>query len=91
MASLNTSKNVNISQLELNIKGDLSEITSQLLHNKILFVQTQKFFEYHQDNVVLLKNTMDQLKKICIKQGGSIGRIGDDILVISPNPNVKLF
>ncbi|WP_457557664.1 hypothetical protein [Candidatus Harpocratesius sp.] len=86
-----SSKPVYIRKLDLQDQRDLKQISDNLAKNRILFVQTKKFFEHHQNDLITLKNTMNQLKQICLHHGGSIGRVGDDILVLTPNPNIKLY
>ncbi|MCF2141546.1 MAG: cell division protein SepF [Candidatus Lokiarchaeota archaeon] len=86
-----SSKPVYIRKLDLQDQRDLRQISENLAKNRILFVQTKKFFEQHQNDLITLKNTMNQLKQICLRNGGSIGRVGDDILVLTPNPNIKLY
>ena len=61
-----------------------------LSQGQILFIQTGKYFAQYQDDVVKLKDTMDQLRNICVRRGGSIGRVGENILVITPNKHFKL-
>ena len=80
-----------IERFDLTAKSDLGQIQSNLADGRVLFIDTQKFFEAYEGNVVVLKKTMDKLKKACIRMGGSIGRVGSDILVLTPGDRVKLF
>ncbi|MHA1775310.1 MAG: hypothetical protein DRO88_05095 [Promethearchaeia archaeon] len=82
---------VYIRKLELQDQRDLKHISENLAKNRILFVQTRLFFEQHQHDLITLKNTMNKLKQICMRHGGSVGRIGDDILVLTPNDQIKLY
>ena len=75
---------------ELNEK-DFKRIDRNLAQNRILFIQTRLYFENHQEDLVTLRNTMNQLKQICLRNGGSMGRVGGDILVLTPNPQIRLF
>ncbi len=90
MTSIKTPPNVQISHLELSLKSDLSEITHHLNLGQLLFIQTGKYFTQYQDDVVKLKDTMDELKNICLRQGGSLGRVGANILIMTPSKNFKL-
>ena len=84
----NTNKSrshIYISQRQLADQKDLSQ------QGQILFLKTGKYFEQYQDEVIKLKTTMDFLKKICLNIGGSIGRIGPDLLVLTPNERIKLY
>lgn len=80
-----------IKKMELRDNHDIKKISQNLSLNRILFVQTKLYFEQHRDDIIVLRDTMNQLKKICTQNGGSMGRIGEDILVLTPNENVKLF
>lgn len=90
MATTKTTPHIQISQLELPLKQNLSEIEHFLSQGQVLFIQTGKYFAHYQDDVLKLKDTMDQLKKICIRRGGSMGRVGENILIITPHKNFKL-
>ena len=90
----NTNKSrshIYISQRQLADQKDLSQIETELKNGQILFLKTGKYFEQYQDEVIKLKTTMDFLKKICLNIGGSIGRIGPDLLVLTPNERIKLY
>jgi SepF-like predicted cell division protein (DUF552 family) len=80
-----------ISQRDLSEEKELSQIETDLKGGKILLLNTEPFFELHQDNLVSLKNAMDQLKIMCSRVKGSIGRIGDNLLIITPNERIKLY
>jgi SepF-like predicted cell division protein (DUF552 family) len=82
---------VYITKLDLRDERDLQQIARNLAQNRILFVQTKLYFEQHRDDLITLRNTMNQLKHICQKKGGSLGRIGDDILVMTPSPQIRLY
>ena len=87
----NSRSRIYISQRQLTDQKDLSQIETDLRANKILFLKTGQFFEQYQDEVIKLKQMIDQLKKICVNIGGSIGRIGPDLLVLTPNEKIKLY
>jgi len=87
----NSRSRIYISQRQLTDQRDISQIESDLKNGQILFLKTGQFFEQYQDEVIKLKGAMDQLKKICLNFGGSIGRIGPDLLVLTPNEKIKLY
>jgi len=92
MASVKDSRsNIYILQRQLTDQKDLLQIEKDLRAGQILFVKTNHFFEQYQDEVTKLKNTVDFLKKTCENLGGSIGRIGPDLLVLTPNEKIKLY
>ncbi len=80
-----------IKKIELRDEKDFKRIDRNLAQNRILFIQTKLYFENHQEDLVTLRNTMNQLKQICLRNGGSMGRVGGDILVLTPNPQIRLF
>ncbi|MHA1522335.1 MAG: hypothetical protein ACTSVZ_02540 [Promethearchaeota archaeon] len=82
---------VYIKKIELQDEHDFKKISKNLNQNRILFVQTKLYFESHRDDIITLRKTMNQLKQICLRNGGSMGRIGEDILVLTPNPQIRLF
>ena len=79
-----------ISQYSLT-SADLTQIEKDLKAGKILFLQTTRFFSQFQEDVLTLKSTMEELKKIVATRRGTIGRIGSDILVLTPHQNVRLL
>jgi len=87
----NSRNHIYISQRQLTDQKDLSQIETELKSGQILFLKTSKFFEQYQDEVIKLKQMIDQLKKICLNIGGSIGRIGSDLLVLTPSEKIKLY
>jgi SepF-like predicted cell division protein (DUF552 family) len=70
---------------------DLAQVQSELNHGKLLFLNTTPFFAHYQNDVLALKNIIDELKKMVLRKGGSIGRVGENILILSPRKDVKLF
>lgn len=86
---VNQSK-IYISRHALEDQKDLSKIKSALEKGKILFLDTKPIFNKYQNNVMILKQTIDELRQIVLRKGGNIGRIGETILVLSPQKKVKL-
>ena len=80
-----------ISQYSLTSSEDLPRIEKDLKAGKILFLQTSGFFTQFEDNVLMLKSTIEELKKIVSTKRGTIGRIGADVLVLTPHNHVKLL
>lgn len=80
-----------ISQYSLTCSEDLAKIEKDLKAGKILFLQTSGFFKQFEDNVLMLKSTIEELKKIVSTKRGTIGRIGADILVLTPHNRIKLL
>ena len=87
-----TKKNpIFISQLELHDKADLQKIKFALDNGKLLFVDTKPIFGKYKQDVMVLKQTLENLRQVVIRRGGSMGRIGDSILVLSPTKNIKIY
>ncbi len=91
MANKKPENPIFIERFDLTEKSDIGHIQSNLAKGRILFVDTEKFFETYESNVVVLKKTLDKLKNACIRMGGSVGRIGKDLLVLTPGDQVKLY
>ena len=89
VTNTNSRNRIFISQRQLTDQNDLPQIENELKKGQILFLKTGQFFE--QTEVIKLKSTIDFLKKTCANLGGSIGRIGPDLLVLTPNENIKLY
>ena len=87
----NSRSHIYISQRQLTDQKDLPQIETELKNGQILFLKTSNFFEQYQDEVIKLKQMIDQLKEMCLNIGGSIGRIGSDLLVLTPNEKIKLY
>ncbi len=80
-----------ISKQQIRDQSDLPQIISTLEKGKIVFLDTQPLFAKHSDDVAILKKTIDNLRHVVIRRGGSLGRVGKSILVLSPRKNVKII
>ncbi len=72
-------------------KRDLDKIETELRAGKVLFLKTQEFFEQYENDVLTLKNSFNRLKQCCREVGGSMGRLDEEILVISPFEKIRFF
>ena len=68
--------------------NQVEDIKNQLLKRKILIINAKKVLE-HVD-VSELKKCIEDLKSFLRENGGSMGRLGDDYLIMTPNANVKI-
>ena len=68
----------------------LDDIKRQLLGRKILIIDAQKILENRTINVLDLKKAIDELKIFLSEIGGSLGRIGDQYLILTPNSHIKI-
>ncbi|MFX1378366.1 MAG: cell division protein SepF [Promethearchaeota archaeon] len=68
--------------------NQLEDIKNQLLKRKILIINTKEILEYA--DVTELKRTIEDLKSFLRENGGSMGRLGDYYLIVTPNMHVKI-
>jgi hypothetical protein len=64
---------------------DLIRIENDLLSGQLIFLQMADFFNKFDQDIVTLKETLDKMRDLTLKNGGSMARIGDEFLVLSPN------
>ncbi len=68
--------------------NQVEDIKNQLLKRKILIINAREVLEYV--DVSELKRTIEDLKTFLRENGGSMGRLGDHYLIMTPNANVKI-
>ena len=68
--------------------ADVELIRKDLLDGNIMVLNAEHLLE--SNSVLELKRAIDQLRGSCKELGGSIGRIGDRLLIITPNPYIKI-
>ncbi len=66
------------------------DIKQHLMRRKILILNAKELFDNNQIPMETLKNTFDELKMFLHQNGGSIGRLGEYYLILTPNSNVKM-
>jgi SepF-like predicted cell division protein (DUF552 family) len=81
---------MDIERFQLNDQTDLPQIESNLRLGKILFIETNRFFAKYKDDIPTLRQTIERLHAVSNQVGGSIGRVGDDVLVLTPNGWVEI-
>ena len=93
MTANNQSSNnpITITEYELTNQHELGQIEAKLQDGNILFVKTRNVFDLYQDEIVVLKNLFEKLQRVCNRYGGSMGRIGKNLLVLTPNKQIKLY
>ena len=66
----------------------IEDIKKQLLGRKILLINAKEILE----NVEIseLKRSIEELKVFLRENGGSMGRLGDHYLILTPNTHVKI-
>ncbi|MDX1797155.1 MAG: cell division protein SepF [Candidatus Lokiarchaeia archaeon] len=68
--------------------NQVEDIKNQLLKRKILIINAKEILECI--DVSELKRTIEDLKSFLRENGGSMGRLGDNYLIMTPNANVKI-
>lgn len=68
----------------------ISDIKKQLLGRNILIINAKEFLENGTIPIQELKKGIDELKSFLNKHGGSIGRLGNQYLILTPCPQIKI-
>jgi len=68
----------------------IEDIKRQLMSRKILIINVKKIFENSTIQILDLKRVIDKLKLFLRENGGSLGRIGDQYLILTPNSHIKI-
>lgn len=79
-----------IAKVQLHDQKDVPQIKLDLENGKILFIDTKPLFQKYSHDLLVLKKTIDELRQVVIRRGGSIGRVGESILVLSPSDSIKI-
>jgi SepF-like predicted cell division protein (DUF552 family) len=77
-----------IKMINFNSLNDLEMIQRDLQEGNIMVLNTEKLLDSR--SILELKRAIDKLRGSCQDLGGSIGRIGDQFLVITPNPYIRI-
>ena len=80
-----------ISHVKLRDLKDLHRLKTELDNGNILFVDTAPFFHKFHNDMMVLRQTINDLHQVVIRKGGSVGRIGKKILVLSPLKQVQIL
>ena len=68
----------------------VADIKKQLSKRKILIINAKELLERNAMPIEELRMAIDEIKKFLKRCGGSIGRIGGDLLILTPSPQVKI-
>ena len=68
--------------------NQVEDIKKQLLKRKILIINAKEILE--NVDVSKLKRGIEDLKTFLRENGGSMGRLGDHYLIMTPNAHVKI-
>ncbi|MFX1419271.1 MAG: cell division protein SepF [Promethearchaeota archaeon] len=81
-------QNFTIRKYDFTNLNQVEDIKKQLLKRKILIINAKDILEYV--DVSELKRTIEDLKTFLRENGGSMGRLGDQYLIMTPNAHVKI-
>lgn len=68
--------------------NQVEDIKKQLLKRRILIINAKEILGY--TDISELKRCIEDLKSFLRENGGSMGRLGDNYLIMTPNAHVKI-
>ncbi|MHA1689742.1 MAG: cell division protein SepF [Promethearchaeota archaeon] len=83
-------QNFLIKKYNFNSISQIPEIKNHLRNRKILILDAEDLFGRKDLQIEDLKKGIDELKEFLKKNGGSIGRIGDQYLILTPNSQIRI-
>jgi SepF-like predicted cell division protein (DUF552 family) len=81
-------QNFVIKKYDFSDLDQVEDIKKQLLGKRILIINAKRILE--NVDVSELKRGIEELKSFLRENGGSMGRLGDQYLILTPNANVKI-
>lgn len=84
-------KRVSLSLSRFKDISDVDFIKLELRRGNIVFLDVNDFIRRESNEVLDLKRAIDQIRGFCNEIGGDIGRVGDSLLIITPNNRIKIF
>ena len=81
-------QNFIIKKYDFSNLNQIEDIKKQLLGRKILLINTKELLE--KVEVSELKRGLEDLKSFLRENGGSIGRLGNQYLILTPNAHIKI-
>ncbi len=71
--------------------SEVDSIKRELAKGNVVFLDFSEFLEDDSNDTVDLKRGIEQLRGYCQETGGDIGRIGEELLILTPNKKIKIF
>lgn len=68
--------------------GQVEDIKKQLLGRRILIINAKEILE--NIDISELKRGIEDIKNFLRENGGSMGRLGDQYLILTPNAHIKI-
>lgn len=90
LAAQNPQQRVVIRRNQFDSIDDVPRIKRELHAGHIVFLDAHDALCGENADYLELKRAIEQLRAFCNLTGGTIGRVGQDLLVITPNPKVRL-
>jgi SepF-like predicted cell division protein (DUF552 family) len=87
---LTTVQNYLIKKYTFNTLDQVKDIKRQLLGRRILIINTKELFENENIPRNDLKRAIEEIRAFLVENGGSMGRLGEQYLIITPNSQVKI-
>ena len=87
---LTSVQNYLIKKYTFNALDQVNDIKRQLLGRRILIINTKELFENENIPRNDLKRAIDEIRLFLVENGGSMGRLGESTLIITPNSQVKI-
>ena len=78
-----------IKNYNLNSTNQIDDIKKQLMSRKVLIINARELLENQSLTKQELKNWLDEIRAFLKKCGGSMGRINDWTLILTPSPSIK--
>ena len=68
----------------------VNDIKKQLTGRSILIINARELLNNDTIPIQELKNSINEIKSFLNERGGSIGRIGDQYLILTPSSHIKM-
>ncbi|MEJ2249078.1 MAG: cell division protein SepF [Candidatus Lokiarchaeota archaeon] len=79
-----------IKKYKFSSMNQIDDIKKQLMGRRILIINAQEILDSGKIQILELKKIIDELKSFVRELGGSIARLGDQYLILTPNSYVKV-
>jgi SepF-like predicted cell division protein (DUF552 family) len=67
----------------------IEDIKKQLKNRRILIINAKEILD-SENNLLELQQAIEELKLFLKKYGGSIGRLGDQYIILTPSAHIKI-
>ncbi|MHA1820728.1 MAG: cell division protein SepF [Promethearchaeota archaeon] len=80
-----------IRTMDFSTLDDVKEIIENLKKGYIMILNAKPLLNQTTSSVLELKRSIEQLRGFCNELGGSIGRLGEDMLIITPDSKIRIY